>query len=141
MQCSARLPDRGFQPQDSLAITPGCVPIVSPGAAVPNGVASLKREKAVRNALPRQNAEQLPTLHDQSQSLADIILPEIKKHPEGLSPLEIKHLVRSGKSRFAAHPELGKRVDTTIGRMKKVQLIVKRPNGKLYPAMEGHFQN
>ncbi len=116
-------------------------PSVSTAATMPNGMASIKPKKTVRTEVSRQSVDLSMASAIQPESLTDIILPEIKRHPEGLSPLEIKHLVRSGKSQFARHPKLGKRVDTAIGRMKKADLIVKRPNGKLYPAMEGGLQN
>jgi hypothetical protein len=69
-------------------------------------------------------------------SLAGLILKKIEAHPDGIYAAEIKDWLRSGSSRYAGHPESGKRVDTALTRLKRhYGLTVKKDDGKWYPVI------
>jgi hypothetical protein len=70
-------------------------------------------------------------------SLTGLILKKIEAHPDGIYAVGIKDWVRTGSSRYASHPEAGKRVDTALTRLKAhYGLIVKKDDGKWYPVVE-----
>lgn len=66
-------------------------------------------------------------------SLTLLVFNKIKAHPDGVYSREIKDWLRSGSSRYAHHPDAGKRVDTALTRLKShYQLIVKKDDRKWY---------
>jgi hypothetical protein len=66
-------------------------------------------------------------------SLSHLLLEKIASHKAGISGLDLKGWVRAGKSQYARHPNLGKRVDSTLTRMKSEwHLIAKKDDGKWY---------
>jgi hypothetical protein len=67
-------------------------------------------------------------------SLSHLLLKKIASHKVGISGVDLKGWVRSGKSQYATHPKLGKRIDTTLTRMKtEWHLIAKKDDGRWYP--------
>jgi hypothetical protein len=70
-------------------------------------------------------------------SLAALVLSKIEAHPDGIHAAEIKEWVRTGSSRYAGHAYLGKRIDTTLTRLKtRWGAIAKKDNGKWYHVAE-----
>lgn len=79
----------------------------------------------------RRSADDRPRLRE--GSLATLVLDKIEAHPDGIFSAEIKDWLRSGSSRYASQPEIAKRVDTALTRLKShCGAIVKRDNGKWY---------
>jgi hypothetical protein len=71
-------------------------------------------------------------------SLADLVLNKIEAHPDGILAAQIKDWVRSGSSKYAGKAEAGKRVDTTLTRLKRRnRVVIKKDDGKWYPVTDG----
>jgi hypothetical protein len=71
-------------------------------------------------------------------SLAALVLNKIEAHPDGIFAVEIKDWLRSGDSRYADRMDAGKRVDTTLTRLKtRWGVIAKKDDGKWYAVAEG----
>lgn len=89
------------------------------------------QKKVPASQLKKVNGLSRPLKPD---SLSHLLLKKIASHKVGISSLDLKDWVRSGKSQYAAHPKLGKRIDTTLTRMKSEWLLIaKKDNGKWYP--------
>jgi hypothetical protein len=71
-------------------------------------------------------------------SLSDLVLRKIEAHPDDIFAVEIKDWLQSGNSRYASLAEAGKRVDTTLTRLKtRWGAIVKKDDGKWYRVTAG----
>jgi hypothetical protein len=85
-------------------------------------------------SIPRRAADDRPRLIE--GSLAALVLNKIEAHPDGIFAIEIKDWLLSGSSRYASHPDAGKRVDTALTRLKsRYGSIIKKEDGKWYPVV------
>ena len=70
--------------------------------------------------------------------MADLVLHKIEAHPDGIFAAQIKDWLGSGNSKYAGKEEAGKRVDTTLTRLKsRYGVIIKKDDGKWYPVTNG----
>jgi hypothetical protein len=67
-------------------------------------------------SIPSRSADDHPSLKE--VSLAALVLNKIETHPDGIFAVEIKDWLQAGNSRYAGQADAGKRVDTTLTRLK-----------------------
>lgn len=86
-------------------------------------------KRALSPSTKPQNAKKNGTSEPSTaRSMSDVILALIEARP-GIQNMQIKEAIRQGKSAYAHHPRLGKRVDTNLGRLKTLGFISKEPGG------------